>query len=97
MPKQSNLVKLGDAINQLFKQENLDTKISQFSIKNNWKTIAGQIVANYTSEINFQRTTLFLTITSDAIRHELSLQKEKLIDEINKYCDYNIINQIVLK
>jgi hypothetical protein len=59
MARKSNLIKLGDAIQQLFKQENLDTKISQFSVKNDWKDIAGEPIANSTSEIFFNGKIVF--------------------------------------
>jgi len=39
MAKQSNLIKLGDAISQLFKEEKLDEKYSIFAIRNDWEKI----------------------------------------------------------
>jgi predicted nucleic acid-binding Zn ribbon protein len=97
MAKQSNLIKLGDAISQLFKQEKLDIKISQFTVKNNWKDIVGEVVAKNTSEIYFNDKSIFVTLSSAALKHELSFQKETIVANINKFCGYALINQIIIK
>ncbi len=97
MRRKTNLIKLGDAINQLFKQEKLDVKISQFSIKNNWKDIVGELIANSTSEIYFYETVIYISLTSPALKHDLSFKKEVVIKAINKYCGYNLVTQLVIK
>lgn len=97
MAKKSNLIKLGDAINQLFKEQKLDVKISQFTIKNSWKDIVGDMVANSTTEIFFNDKTIFVTLKSAALKHELSFRKEDLVNNINKFCGYKLIEQIVIR
>jgi predicted nucleic acid-binding Zn ribbon protein len=95
--KKSNLIKLGDAISQLFKQEKLDVKISQFTIKNSWKDIVGEMIANSTTEIFFNDKTIFVTLNSAALKHELSFRKEELLTLINKFCGYRIADTIVIR
>lgn len=97
MAKKSNLIKLGDAINQLFKQEKLDVKISQFTVKNAWAEIAGEMIAKNTSEIYFNNKTIFVGLKSDALKHELSFRKEELINNINKFAGYKLVEALVLK
>lgn len=95
--KKSNLIKVGDAINQFLKQEKLDVKISRFSVKNSWKEIVGEHVANNTNDISFNDTTLFLTLKSAALKQELSFSKQQIIDNINRFCGYKLIQEIVFK
>lgn len=97
MAKQSNLIKLGDAISQLFKQEKLDVKISQFTVKNSWKEIVGEVVAGHTTEIYFNDKVVFITLNSAALKHELSFRKDVLINNINKFCGYKLVESIVIK
>lgn len=97
MSKKSNLIKLGDAISQLFKQEKLDVKISQFAVKTSWKEIVGEVVARNTSEISFNNQTIFVGFSSAAIKHEVSFQKETIIQNINKFCGYKLVDTIVIK
>jgi predicted nucleic acid-binding Zn ribbon protein len=95
--RKSNLIKLGDAISQLFKQEKLDVKISQFTVKNSWKEIVGDLVANNTTEIYFNDKIVFVTLHSAALKHELSFRKEDLVTMINKFCGYKLVDQIVIR
>ncbi|MBA3662590.1 MAG: DUF721 domain-containing protein [Bacteroidetes bacterium] len=97
MAKKNNLVKLGDAITQLFKQENLDVKISQFSVKNNWKEIAGEPIAVNTTDIFFNNKTIFVTLRSAAMKHEVSFRKEELLKNINRFCGYKLVEQIIIR
>lgn len=95
--KKNNLIRLGDAINEFLKQEKLDVKLSRFAVKNSWKEIVGEHIANNTLEIAFNEQTLFLTLKSAALKHELSFSKQQLIDNINRFCAYRLINEIVFK
>ncbi|MGZ3900618.1 MAG: DUF721 domain-containing protein [Bacteroidia bacterium] len=97
MAKRNNLVKLGDAITQLFKEENLDVKISQFSVKNNWKEIAGEPIAVNTTEIFFNKKIIFVTLRSAALKHEVSFRKDELLQNINKFCGYRLVEQVVIR
>lgn len=97
MSKKNNLVKLGDAINQLFKQEKLDVKISQFTVKNSWKDIVGEVIAKNTTEVSFNNSTVFVGMNSAALKHELSFRKEEIINSINRFCGYKLVDSIVIK
>ncbi len=95
--KKSNLIKVGDAINEFLKQEKLDVKISRFTVKNSWTEIVGEHIANNTLDISFNDTILFLTLKSAALKQELSFNKQKIIDNINRFCGSKLINDIVFK
>lgn len=97
MAKKNNLIKLGDAIDQLFKQEKLDLKISRFTVKNSWKEIVGEMIANSTTDIFFNEKTVFITLNSAALKHELTFRREELLTNINKFCGYKLVDTIVIR
>lgn len=97
MAKKSNLIKLGDAISQLFKQEKLDVRLSQYSVKNGWKEIAGEMIARNTTSIYFNDKVVFVTLNNAALKHELSFRKEELLNNINKFCGYRLVNELVIR
>lgn len=97
MARKSNLIKLGDAISQLFKQEKLDVKISQFTVKNGWQDIVGELIANSTTEIFFNDKIIFVTLNSAALKHELSFRREEIVRNINTFCGYRLVEQIVIR
>ncbi|MCC6370473.1 MAG: DUF721 domain-containing protein, partial [Bacteroidia bacterium] len=84
-------------INQLFKQEKLDVKISQFTVKNSWKDIVGEVIAKNTTEVSFNNSTVFVGMNSAALKHELSFRKEEIINSINRFCGYKLVDSIVIK
>lgn len=97
MAKKNNLIKLGDAIDQLFRQEKLDIKISQFSVKNGWKDIVGEMIANSTTEIFFNEKLVFVTLNSAALKHELSFRREEILNSINKFCGFKLVEQVIIR
>lgn len=97
MAKKSNLIKLGDAISELLKEHKLDTRISQFSVKNNWKDIAGEIIARNTTHIHFHDKTIFVTLGNAALKHELIYRRLDLLANINRFCGYELVKEIVIR
>lgn len=95
--KKSNLIKVGDAINEFLKQEKLDVKISRFTVKKHWEEIVGEHVAKNTLDISFSETVLFLTLRSAALKQELAFNKQQIITNINRFCESRLITDIVFK
>lgn len=92
-----NLIKLGDAIAQIFKEEKLDEKYSIFAIRNGWEGIVGQTVAKHTTQINYASGILFVSIDSPIVRNEASYVKEDIIMKVNKFVGSRLIKELVLK
>ena len=97
MAKQSNLIKLGDAISQLFKEEKLDKKYSIFAIRNDWPKIVGEMIAKHTTQINYAQGQLFVSIDSSIVRNEMLYAKADIINKVNKYVGKLLIKELVLK
>lgn len=93
----SNLIKLGDAIAQLFSEEKLDEKYSIYAIRNGWEGIVGKTVAKHTTQINFSSGVLFVSIDSDVVRNEMAYSKNDLIEKVNKFVGKRLIKEMVLK
>ncbi len=98
MRKNNNLIKLGDAIDKLFKQEKLDVKMSRFAVKNAWSEIAGDMVAKHTTQIYFDdKKNVFVQLDSSVLKNEISYQRQLLIEKINKFCGYELVNNLIVK
>lgn len=97
MAKNNNLIKLGDAISQIFKEEKLDEKYSIFAIRNGWESIVGKTVAKHTTQINYAQGILFVSIASPIIRNETAYVKESIIEKVNKFVGKRLIKELVLK
>ena len=97
MARNHNLIKLGDAISQIFKEEKLDEKYSIFAIRNDWEKIVGKTVAKHTTQINYASGILFVSIDSPVIRNEATYAKEDIIQKVNKFVGKRLIKELVLK
>ncbi len=97
MAKNHNLIKLGDAISQLFKEEKLDEKYSIFAIRNGWEGIVGTLVAKHTTQINYASGILFVSVDSPVVRNETAYMKEEIIRKINTFVGKRLIRELVLK
>ena len=97
MAKNHNLIKLGDAISQIFKEEKLDEKYSIFAIRNGWETIVGKAIANHTTQINYMHGMLYISIDSAVIRNELAYEKESIVQKVNHFCGKRLIKDVILK
>lgn len=92
-----NLIKLGDAISQIFKEEKLDEKYSIFAIRNSWESIVGHTFAKHTTQINYASNILFVSIDSPIVRNEAVYAKEEIIQKVNKFVGKRLIKELVLK
>lgn len=98
MRKNNNLIKLGDAIDKLFKQEKLDVKMSRFAVKNAWNEIAGDMVAKHTTQLYFDdKKNIFVQLDSSVLKNEISYQRQLLIEKINKFCGYELVSNLIVK
>ena len=95
--RKSNLIKLGDAISQLFKEEKLDEKYSIFAIRNGWEGIVGSTIAKHTSQINYVQNILFVSIDSPIVRNEALYAKQEIIEKVNRFVGKRLIKELVLK
>ncbi len=97
MSRNRNLIKLGDAIKQIFKEERLDEKYSIYAIRNGWEGIVGKTVAKHTTEIQFAKGVLFITLDSAIIRNEMAFAKDSIIEKINQFTGKPFVKELVLK
>ncbi|MDZ4664356.1 MAG: DUF721 domain-containing protein [Bacteroidota bacterium] len=96
--RKSNLIKLGDAIQQLLKSEKLDIKMSRFAVKNAWEEIAGKVIANHTISVSFDdQKNVFLYLDSAAVKNEVMYSKESIVKKINQFCGYELVKNLVIK
>ncbi len=97
MRKNHNLIKLGDAISQIFKEEKLDEKYSIFAIRNEWEKLVGTLLAKHTTQINYAAGILFVSIDSAVVRNEATYMKDEIIQKVNTFVGKRLIRELVLK
>ena len=88
---------IGDLIKAFMKRNNLEERIEEVDINQNWEEIAGPIVAKHTQRLVLKNQVLTLYLNSAALRHTLSFSKSEFIEKLNTSLGKELIKDIVLK
>jgi len=75
---------LKDILKQVVGGPKIKDKYMLYNIKEAWKKCFGPTISGYTTEVRFNKGTLSIVLSSAALRHELSLGKEKIMKVLNE-------------
>ena len=75
---------LADVLQKVLRQGGLDTPLNQQRLIDAWDTIMGPTITRYTGEKFIKNQTLFVKITSPALRQDLSMMKTQLVKRLNE-------------
>ena len=67
------------------------------NIANVWAAVLGGTIAKYTNSVKLEKNTLFVNISSAALRNELTFEKEKIIEKLNLELSYRKIEELVIR
>ena len=83
-------------INTFLKKNKLEKGLLNIEVKKAWFDLMNNGVANYTSDVSLRNKTLYIKLSSPALKEELSYGKEKLIKLINEKLDEDVVEKIIL-
>jgi predicted nucleic acid-binding Zn ribbon protein len=89
-----SVLPLDDIVNQLLRQEGLETPLNERRLIDAWETVAGATIARYTTEKFIRNQVLFVNILNPALRSELSMMKTQLVDRLNAVIGARVITDI---
>ena len=74
---------LSDILQQLLREQGLETPLRQKRLIDAWEKVTGATVARYTGEKFIKNQTLHVKITTPALRHDLSMMRSQLVKRLN--------------
>ena len=86
---------LKDAIGQLLRHYQLQTRFNETYLEAFWGRMMGQAIASRTSRVYVRDRKLHVEISSAPMRHELVNAKQKLIQLINKDMGSDVIDDVI--
>ncbi len=89
-----SVLPLDEIVNQLLRQEGLETPLNERRLIDAWETVAGATIARYTTEKFIRNQVLFVNILNPALRSELSMMKTQLVDRLNAVIGARVITDI---
>ena len=74
---------IGTLLRQYLRDEGLETPLNQYRLIQQWKEIMGEGIMQYTGDMFIKNQTLFVKITSPALRSELMMTRTSLVQKLN--------------
>lgn len=85
---------VADVLQQLLREEGLETPLQQKRLIDSWETVTGRIVGRYTTEKFIQNQTLYVKIVNPALRQDLAMMRQQLVKRLNEQVGSFIISDI---
>ena len=89
-------VSIGELLQQVLREEGLETPLMQQRLLAAWPEVAGQRLAQYTDRLFIKNQTLMIHVRSSVCRQELLLRKADLIIRLNQAAEGQVIVDIGL-
>ena len=95
--KRKNSEPVGDLIRQYLRQQGLEAPLNEYRLIHGWGHVMGPIVERYTRDLVIRNQTLYVRLSSPAIRQELLMQRREIVDRLNAYIGAQVICDVVFQ
>ncbi|MBR5036107.1 MAG: DUF721 domain-containing protein [Prevotella sp.] len=85
---------IAEVLQQLLRQEGLETPLQQKRLIESWEKVTGPVVAKYTGEKFIKNQTLNVKINNPALRQDLSMMRSQLVKRLNAEVGAMIISDV---
>ena len=88
---------ISDVLKDFVTTNNLQKGMDQVEVTEVWKRVMGLGVANYTTNIQLKRNTLYVQLSSSVLRDQLSYGISKIIQNLNDEMGRTVVEKLVLR
>lgn len=74
----------------------LKTGLDKVQVRDAWHKVMGNTIARYTTDVHLDRSTMYVKLSSAALRQELNYGKEKIQTMINEELGRELVQKVVL-
>ena len=85
---------IGELILRNLRSQGLETPLLQKRLVDAWPTVMGDMVAGYTQEVYIRNQTLWVHLTSPALRADRSMMKQEIVKKLNAAVGSQVIADI---
>lgn len=86
-----------DVLGKMIQGYNLDKGIDKLNVRESWIKLLGPGIARYTKQVELKKDTLFVSLTSNVLREELSYGISKIISMLNEDLGKDLVKKIILR
>jgi len=95
MVKRSEEQSIKEVISIFLDRMKLRSKFNEVQLRQAWSGIMGPTIAQYTEEMFMREKTLYIRLSSPALKNELSYSKEKLKKVVNEILGGEYVDKIL--
>mgnify|MGYP003083001245 FL=1 len=85
---------LSDLLQTVLRKEGFETPLLQRRLIASWDAVVGPTISRYTCDKFIKNQTLFVKINNPALRQDLSMMRQKLVQRLNSQVGSFIISDI---
>lgn len=89
-------VSMKDGLKKLYSSYNIESKMDQMSIQDHWRKMMGNAIANKTTSIVLEKSTLTIKLDSPILKQELQYAKEKIKTHLNEVLEKELIQNVII-
>lgn len=87
-----------DVIGEIFTNDKrLSNNYNSYTTDAVWRQTFGDLISRYTTSVKLNKGTLTVYITSSALKQELHMNKEQIIERMNQNMKYKKIKEIIIR
>lgn len=92
--RRSNTERIDTIIRQFMRINGIETPYNQFKIIQAWPVVMGEHIQRYTSNLFIKNQTLYVQITSPAVKQNLLMEHRALAQRLNQHVGAQVIEDI---
>lgn len=93
--KRQNALPIGDMIRRFLREGGLESPLNEYRLIQAWETVLGKAIARYTGQMYIKNQTLYVHLTSPALRQNLQMSRQSLVKRLNEAVGAQVIVDIV--
>ena len=95
--KRNNAEPIGNLIRTYLRQESLEAPLNEQRLLHAWPEVLGPTIASYTRELTIRNQTLYVHLSSAALRQELMMGRDLLVRNLNRHVGAQVITNIIFR
>lgn len=89
-----SVTSIKDILLKNIRQQGLETPLLQRRLVEAWPIVAGPVISRYTVNVLIRNQTLFVYLNNPALRADLSMQRQVLVQRLNTHVGAQVIMDI---
>ena len=85
---------LKDVLLRNLREQGLETPLNQKRLVEAWPRVAGPVITRYTLNTYIYNQTLFVRLSNPALRSDLSMMRQELVNKLNAEVGEQVITNI---